>query len=103
LRKFDAFGDADQMRYAARLAMELAPINLLILDGVERCGKSRRLELYRMAAEAGFIVLSTRVTDDQRLIVSHFTADTLTADAPPPSGPDWGEDPTTDQPTLFTE
>jgi hypothetical protein len=42
--------------------MELAPVNILLLDGIEKCDEDRRLDLYRMAAEAGFIVFSTLVT-----------------------------------------
>lgn len=62
LRKFEAFGEADRYRFAARFAMELAPVNILLLDGIEKCDEDRRLDLYRMAAEAGFIVFSTLVT-----------------------------------------
>lgn len=76
LRPFDAFGDADKFRYAARLAMELAPVNILILDGVEKCDEERRLDLYRMAADAGFLVFSTRVTKGP-LTINYL------------SGPDW--------------
>ena len=76
LRKFDAFGDADKYRFAARLAMELSPVNLLILDGVERCDEDRRLELYRMAAEANFVTFSTLVTRGP-LQVNHYTAEEL--------------------------
>ncbi|MHB9110431.1 MAG: hypothetical protein ACYDCO_25545 [Armatimonadota bacterium] len=76
LRKFDAFGDADKLRFAARMAIELAPVNILLLDGVEKCDEDRRLELYRMAAEAGFITFSTRVTKGP-LDVNHLTIDQL--------------------------
>lgn len=77
LRGFDDFGDADRYRFAARLAMELSTVNILILDGVEKCDADRRLELYRMAAEAGFIVFSTRVTGGP-LTTLHLGLDDLT-------------------------
>jgi len=81
LRKFDAFGDADKMRFAARIAIELAPVNILLLDGVEKCDEDRRIELYRMAAESGFIVFSTRVTRGP-LDVNHITREQLADHGP---------------------
>lgn len=76
MRRFDAFGDADQLRFAAMMAIELAPMNVLLLDGVEKCDDERRLMLYRIIAEAGFMALSTRVTGGP-LTISHLTREAL--------------------------
>lgn len=62
LRKFGAFGDADQYRFAAMMAMKLAPVNVLCIDSIEKCDEERREQLYQLIAEEGFIGLTTRVT-----------------------------------------
>ena len=77
LRPFDAFGDADKLSYASDMAMELAPVNILIVDGTEKCDEERRMLLYRKAAERDFIVFSTLVTKGP-LAINHYTRDQLT-------------------------
>lgn len=62
LLNLDAFGEADKYRYCTQLAMALAPVNLIVMDGVERCDEDRRRELYQLIADAGFVAFSTRVT-----------------------------------------
>jgi energy-coupling factor transporter ATP-binding protein EcfA2 len=82
LRPFDAFGDADKLRFAADMAMELAPVNILILDGIEKCDEERRMLLYRKAAERDFIVFSTLVTKGP-LAINHYTREQLAGDCAP--------------------
>lgn len=62
LLPLDAFGEADRYRFCTQLAMALAPVNLVIMDGVERCDEERRQALYQLLADAGFVAFSTRVT-----------------------------------------
>jgi energy-coupling factor transporter ATP-binding protein EcfA2 len=83
LFNLDAFGEADRYKYCTMLAMALAPVNLIVMDGVEKCDEDRRHELYQMIADAGFCAFSTRVTGgplDVKPVI-------VTAEA----GPDWSE------------
>jgi ABC-type Na+ transport system ATPase subunit NatA len=78
LREFGAFGDADQFRFAAMMAMKLAPVNVICIDSIEKCDEDRRQQLYQLIADEGFIGLTTRVTKGPL----------QTAVA---TGPSWGE------------
>lgn len=80
LLNLDAFGEADKYRYCAQLAMALAPVNIILMDGVERCDTERRAVLYQLIADAGFVGFSTCVTGGP--------LDVKTA-AKKSEGPDW--------------
>ena len=68
LMPIDSLGEADRYSACARIAMKLAPVNLILMDGVERCDDERRNQLYQLIAEAGFCGFSTRVTGGERIL-----------------------------------
>jgi hypothetical protein len=73
-------GDSRILCFCCEIAMALAPekFKVLLLDGAERLGVTKRLALVQQAQDRGFQVLMTRVTDDPQLTVEVTPNDTAT-------------------------
>lgn len=65
LRPAEEFGDARLLDLYIALAMALAPIPVILADGLERCGPKRSQEIYDRIRAKGFQFLGVRVTDGE--------------------------------------
>ena len=80
LRFFEQFGEGDRLRFAAQLAMSLCPVNVLLMDGVEKLDPDNRLVLYRAVAEQGFLALTTLAARGDLAVNQYSYADLTTTE-----------------------
>lgn len=69
LRPAEEFGDAALLDLYIALAMTLAPIPVILADGLERCGPKRSQEIYDRIRAKGFQLIGTRVTEGPLKVV----------------------------------
>ena len=70
LRPAEEFGDAALLDLYIALAMTLAPIPVILADGLERCGPKRSQEIYDRIRAKDFQLIGTRVTPGELRAVS---------------------------------
>lgn len=63
LRPAEEFGDAALLDLFIALSMALAPLPVILADGLERCGPKRSQEIYDRIRARGFQLIGTRVTE----------------------------------------
>lgn len=81
-----SFGEAKVLDMYIALAMALAPLPVLLVDGLERCGPKRSKEIYDRLREKGFQLLGTRVTSGEFHVV--HVDDTVPPAAAPVAAPE---------------
>jgi hypothetical protein len=69
LRPAEEFGDAALLDLYIALAMTLAPIPVILADGLERCGPKRSQEIYDRIRAKDFQLIGTRVTEGPLKVV----------------------------------
>lgn len=65
LRPAEEYGDAALLDLYIALSMALAPIPVILADGLERCGPRRSQEIYDRIRAKGFQLIGTRVTEGE--------------------------------------
>jgi DNA repair exonuclease SbcCD ATPase subunit len=69
LRPAEEYGNAAMLDLYIALAMTLAPIPVILADGLEQCGPKRSQEIYDRIRAKGFQLIGTRVTPGEFRVV----------------------------------
>ena len=77
----ESFGEARVFETFLALAMEVAPIGIVLADGFERMGKKRRQEIFDRVRAKGFQMICTTVVPDEDLNIVHHPVTPATAPA----------------------